>query len=214
MSSDIATSILSKFVSLKGPITDLKLTIDQLNSDFNNAKRSILELAKKIDEVQLCERNEICRAIKDILKDKIKEGKITAKWIEESLPDDYKRKYSKSEQNSLLHKPKKQKMMVDNGGNVHPELMFPKGLPQRDQPENRYERKCSRCLELEDALGKTSQVQTAEKLAERELRVPVPHDKYEELKSVIGRGNGFLYVVIDKSTWSFIRAELDFTDLV
>ena len=102
-----------------------------------------------MDEVQLCERNEICRAIKDILKDKIKEGKITvSKWIEESLPDDYKRKYSKSEQNSLLHKPKKQKMMVDNGGNVHAELMFPKGLPQRDQPENRYERKCFKMLRI------------------------------------------------------------------
>ena len=36
-----------------------------------------------------------------ILKDKIREGKITEKWIEECLHQEYKRKYNKSEVSSL-----------------------------------------------------------------------------------------------------------------
>ena len=40
---------------------------------------------------------EICTLIKKLLADKVKEGKISARWIEDSLPSEYKRKYTKSE---------------------------------------------------------------------------------------------------------------------
>ena len=38
-----------------------------------------------------------CKKIKEILKDKIQEGKISEGWIEECLPREYKRKYTRTE---------------------------------------------------------------------------------------------------------------------
>ena len=52
-----------------------------------------------------------------MLKDKINEGRITGKWVEECLPQEYKRKYAKSELSSLSRNAKKVgKILVDNEG--------------------------------------------------------------------------------------------------
>jgi len=83
-------------------IAELMITIDQLDIHFVKAKNLILELAKELDETKQCKQSQICRKIKDILEDKIKEGKIFQKWIEECLLQEYKRKYTnKSEVSSL-----------------------------------------------------------------------------------------------------------------
>ena len=88
----------------------LKVTIELKN--FTNIKDLILELAQVLDETKQYEKkSQICRKIKGMLKDKISEGKITCKWIEECLPSQYKRKYQpdnnnnsmKSELSSLSH---------------------------------------------------------------------------------------------------------------
>lgn len=83
-------------------VNELRYVIDQLSDSFAKAKSLILDLARTIDERNQCEQSEICRKIKDVLKDKIAQGKITAKWVEECLPQEYKRKYTKCEQSSLL----------------------------------------------------------------------------------------------------------------
>ena len=71
-----------------------------------------------MDERELCERNQISRTIKKILKDKIKEGKVTEKWIEECLAPEYKRQYTKSEPSSLSkQQPKRQIIEVSTEGN-------------------------------------------------------------------------------------------------
>ena len=56
--------------------------------------------------------------IKEMLADKIEEGKITKKWIERCLPREYRRRYVKSEQSSLSGRAKKLEkiMIVDNKG--------------------------------------------------------------------------------------------------
>ena len=82
-------------------IVELRITIDQLDIHFVKAKNLILELARELDEAKQCKQSQICRKIKDILEDKIKESKISEKWIEECLPQEYKRKYTKSEVSSL-----------------------------------------------------------------------------------------------------------------
>jgi hypothetical protein len=70
-----------------------------------------------LDETRQCEETQICRKIKEMLNDKIKEGKITGKWIEECLPQEYKRKYAKSELSSLSRNAKKVgKILVNNEG--------------------------------------------------------------------------------------------------
>lgn len=204
--SDIANNdwsdFLSKFAGLRGLITDLKFTIDQLSSNFECAKSLILKLATKMAEGSLCERNQISSTIKVFLEDKIKEGKITPKWIEECLPEDYKRKYTKSEQSSHLRKTKiLQRIQVDNKGRIHTASTPPEEIGG--------ERKCARCLELEEVVNKTSQIRTAEEMAQSELRIPVSKEKYEQITSVMERGSDFFYIVIDRTSWSFIHAELN-----
>ena len=56
--------------------------------------------------------------IKEMLADKIKEGKITKKWIERCLPQEYRRRYAKSELSSLSVRVKKLEkiIIVDNEG--------------------------------------------------------------------------------------------------
>ena len=76
-------------------ITDIKLAIDQIDSSFKNARDLILELARILDESGECERRSISRKIKELLADKIQEGKITAKWIHDCLPLEYKREYKR-----------------------------------------------------------------------------------------------------------------------
>lgn len=195
------STYLSKFHGLRRIIADLKLTIDKLNSNFESAKSLILKLATKMDEDHICERNQISATIKDLLRDAIKQGKITAKWIEECLPENYKRKYAKSELCSHL---RKTKIQIDNKGRIHQALTPPE--------ENGGEGKCPRCLELEEVVSKTSHIRTAEDIAQSELRIPVSDEKYEQIRSVMERSSSFFHIVIDRTSWSFLRAELNCVD--
>jgi len=99
-------------------IAKLRDVIDERDKNFADAKSLILELARHLDETRQCEGTQICRKIKQMLTDKINEGKITGKWIEECLPQEYKRKYAKkSELSSLSRNVKKVgKILVDNEG--------------------------------------------------------------------------------------------------
>jgi hypothetical protein len=65
-------------------------------------------------------KSQICRKIKEILQDKIKDGKITEKWIEGCLPQEYKRKYSKSELTSLSKQVKRnaETEQLENRGQI------------------------------------------------------------------------------------------------
>ena len=106
---------------IEGIIADLRTVIDQLDLNFASAKNLVLELARRFDETKTCEQSEICRKIKEILQDKIKEGKITEKWIAECLPQEYKRRYSKRELYSLsrnTNTKKLEKIEIDNRGNI------------------------------------------------------------------------------------------------
>jgi hypothetical protein len=97
--------------------TKLRLVIDELGRNFTDGRNLILELARLLDETKQCRQSQICRKIKEMLNDKINEGKITGKWIEECLPQEYKRKYAKSELSSLSRNAKKVgKILVDNEG--------------------------------------------------------------------------------------------------
>jgi hypothetical protein len=78
---------------LSNIIEKLKIQIDGLNIIFETVRDVILELAKYLDENKYCETSEICSFIKKLLEDKIRETKITARWIEECLPKEYKRNY-------------------------------------------------------------------------------------------------------------------------
>jgi hypothetical protein len=65
--------------AIKSKITMLLIVIDQIDSDFKQARELILEIAKRFDEEGLCDRNEISRTLKKILREKIQKGKVTEK---------------------------------------------------------------------------------------------------------------------------------------
>ena len=129
--------------TVKSIIASLRILIDQLDSDFKQARELILEIAKRLDEGGLCERNQISRTIKKILIDKIQEGKITEKWIEECLSPEYKRQYTKSEHSSLSKQsPTRQLIEVSTAGNqILPEQQDDKNIdrPIERQPSNKME---------------------------------------------------------------------------
>ena len=87
--------ILTPADRIKIVVVDLKAVIDRLDRNFTNAKSLILKLARLLDETKECKQSLICTRIKEIMQDKIKEGKITKKWIERCLPQEYKRTYAK-----------------------------------------------------------------------------------------------------------------------
>jgi hypothetical protein len=79
--------------SVKGIITDLKMMIENLYLKFTTLREIIQELAKRLDENKICKQEIVCQVIKEILKDKIIEGKISERYIESCLPTEYKRKH-------------------------------------------------------------------------------------------------------------------------
>ena len=78
-------------------LTNIKIKIDELGIVFSTIREHILQLAKYLDEEKKCQRDRISVLIKNLLAEKVKEAKISARWIEGCLPKEYKRKYAKSE---------------------------------------------------------------------------------------------------------------------
>jgi len=89
--------------NVKSIARNLRIAVEQMHLGLTKAKELILETARQLDEEHVEEQAKICKKIKEILKDKIQEGKISEGWIEECLPREYKRKYirTESQQNHL-----------------------------------------------------------------------------------------------------------------
>jgi hypothetical protein len=105
--------------NVRGNVKELRIVIDQLHLNFIQAGELILEIARRLDEDHVVKQDQICRKIKEFLKDKIQERKISEGWIEECLPTEYKRKYKgkpKSQLNHLLkHRPEQQVAVTQDG---------------------------------------------------------------------------------------------------
>jgi hypothetical protein len=86
---------------IRNIIANLMVVVDRIAPTLEQARNLILELARLLDERKLCEQGLITRKIKEILKDKIRAGKVSRRWVEECLPPEYKRTYVKSELGSL-----------------------------------------------------------------------------------------------------------------
>ena len=196
---------------IKGIVVDLKLVIDQIDKNFKKAKDLVTEIARRLDEGRFCERGHISRRIKEMLQDKIKEGKITSKWIEDCLPHEYKRKYtSKSEVSSLSENDndaKAEKILIDTSGrssSVNALLSQDGSRSSSNTPEDNeskftpnkpnqniilttldnqsHETDCPRCKELEDALLRASSVVSADKLQnEDNITYRIPKEKHDLL---------------------------------
>jgi hypothetical protein len=152
--------------AIKGIIADLRSVIDHLSQTFTSAKDLIHRLARRLDESKQIEQGQICSRIKEILKDKIQEGKISEKWIEENLSKEYKRKYVKSELSSLSNSPEK----ISSQGKT---ITEPKDEPANGNINVKNPSTCHNCellqtenLQLREALENKTQLITAEELLE------------------------------------------------
>jgi hypothetical protein len=104
--------------NVKSTVRNLRIAVEQMHLGLTKAKELILETARQLDEEHVEEQAKICKKIKEIVKDKIQEGKISEGWIEECLPREYKRKYTKTEsQQNHLSGVQQPELVVSTKGN-------------------------------------------------------------------------------------------------
>ena len=211
---------------IKSIISTLRVVIDQIDSDFKQAKELILEIARRLDEEKLCDRSQISRILKKILRDKIQEGKVTEKWIEECLPPEYKRTYVKSELSSLSKQKKRQLVAVSTGGKqtLLKEQDDEKGVTRLGQPSNKMEsdklkQKQANELEaltkeneeLKEVVRRQTAIQSADHVSQSELELIVPKSGYDDLRHAMDKSENLIYVSFGKSR-TFLRARPDIFD--
>jgi hypothetical protein len=166
-------SIQNDEQEINGIIVDLRQIIDHYSTTFARAGDIILRLARRLDETKQCEQGQICKRIKEILKDELKKGKISEKWIEECLPKEYKRKYIKSELSSLSKNSPKTILVSSQGKTI----TEPQAEPANGNIKIKNPSTCHNCellqtenLQLREALESKTQLITAEKFLENEER--------------------------------------------
>ena len=190
---------ISNNPKLHGIIIDLKNIIDDYDYNFKKFQELILELARRLNEEKSCEQNKISQIIKEILKDKIKEGKITAKWIEECLPTEYKRKYSlKSEQSSLSNK-KKGLVSITNEGE---EIKIDDISIQANKKELAYPGDQSaniQTYELEEALRKQQQFLNGDQIFSEYSIFVIQQDNFRLVNEIIEKSNKSCYMKFDSN---------------
>jgi hypothetical protein len=190
---------ISNNSKLHGIIIDLKNIIDDYDYNFKKFQELILELARRLNEEKSCEQDKISQIIKEILKDKIKEGKITAKWIEECLPTEYKRKYIiKSEQSSLSKKKKDLVSITNEGeGKKIDDISIPYNKNELDYPVDQSDK--IQTYELEEALREQQQFLMSDQILSEETLFLVPKEKFHLIKESIEKSNKVCYLKFDKN---------------
>jgi uncharacterized protein YnzC (UPF0291/DUF896 family) len=187
--------ILTPADRIKIVVVDLRAVIDRLDRNFTSAKSLILKLARLLDETKECKQSQICAKIKEILQDKIKEGKITKKWIERCLPQGYRRSYVKSEQSSLSGKAKKLEkiIIVDNKGNT---------------VAGEERSSWTRSQQSEEATPPNAPlIKEYEYLSAAEIKFTIPKDRYEEVETAMRNGSRCCYLIFDRNTGLLLRSE-------
>jgi uncharacterized protein YnzC (UPF0291/DUF896 family) len=171
-----------------------------------------------------------------MLADKIKEGKITKKWIERCLPQEYRRRYVKSEQSSLSGKAKKLEkiIIVDNKGKTiageeEPSpynsstidntgaFTQPRGRDaiqpiQKEQDEDVLEgdrdESWTRSLESEEEAPCSLLIRETEHLLEpAEIKFTIPKDRYQEVKTAMSNGSNCCFLIFDRNSGLLLRSE-------
>lgn len=213
-----------------GMIADLRILIDDYHRNLVKAKELILEIAKRLIQERKCGGSMVCTRIKEILEDKIREGKITERWIEEC---EFKRSYVKSELSSQLKKDKelikkvraKNKLQDEQGVESPRELQeivvstdgtqlsSLQGLESDNETEE-YERLNQENKELKEALVQRDResFSTADKILEEEIEFRIPREGFNELHRVMTDCERFCYVIFDVKNRIFLRAKSDLSE--
>jgi hypothetical protein len=226
----------SMIEGLHGIIASLRSLIDEYDLEVKKVSELILEIARRLNEGKACEEGKICREIKKILKDKIEQGKITEKWIEECLPPEYKRKYTKSEQSSLSKKVQEESqpqiaMTTDGKSASYDEpISITKASTINEStsanvaekiPSHRSDqqihpgKECSGCeelyeenQELKEVIRRNTVLKTADQTQETESKITISKEKYQMLRDAMDKSKDSICITCDESR-TFVRAQPD-----
>jgi seryl-tRNA synthetase len=119
--------------------------------------------------------------IKEILSDKIKERKITERWIEKCLPAEYKGKYDKSELSSLSGRTKR---------------IRKRSLSQKSVELDRLVLENS---ELKEALRRQTTLLSADQVSVNEIVYAIPKVKFEQIRVAMETSTNSIQLVFDKA---------------
>jgi hypothetical protein len=183
-------------------IVKLRADIDALHLHTNGIKDSILDLARYLNENKIFERNQICRRIKEKLQDKIKEGKITEKWIEECLPQEYKRRYTKSEVSSVSNENKQGQVLC---------MITPEAETYAEQEFETNERKAS----TDPTTNRLQQGEIDEferciiglEISENPVQFSIPRKKYKNLEAAMKESNNAIYAVFKNGIFQYVYSD-------
>jgi hypothetical protein len=174
-------------------VTKLKVAIDAFHLHTNKIKDHILDLAIFFDENKLYERNQICRKIKEKLQDKIKEAKITEKWIEDCLPHEYKRRYTKSELTSLSNANKQVLSIIDTQ-----EVKSYAG-----KESNTNDHKASTYGVTQENIDEFERCVNGLEISKSPVQFSIPREKYENLKAAMEESKAAVYAVFKDGIFQY-----------
>ncbi len=204
--------------SVNGIIADLKMLVENFHLEFTKLREIIQELARRLDENKICKQETICQAIKEILKEKISEGKISERYIESCLPTEYKRKHIRkkiieTEQISVSQKNNQSTSLIQkdepnnnsdyiNLENRHIEPQYNNKLTKNLSKLHHVEFEgCSLCKdivaenkELREIAQKNITFLSAEAL---NSGIKISKNKAKEIEDVSKRCKDFIYLIFD-----------------
>ena len=203
--------------SVNGIIADLKMMVEKLHFEFTKLRKIIQELAKRLDENKICKQEIICQAIKEILKEKIIEGKISERYIESCLPTEYKRKHIRkkiieTEQISVSQSNQSASLIQKDELNINSDYIKVEDRPIEVQFNNKLTKNppklqdtefedCSMCKdviaenkELRQIVHKNINFHSAETLKNG---IKISKDNAKEIENVSKRCKDFIYLIFD-----------------
>jgi len=198
--------------AVNGIIADLKMVVEKFHLEFTKMREIIQELAKRLDENKICKQEIVCQAIKEILKEKIAEGKISERYIESCLPTEYKRKHirkkiieneicsvSQNKSASVIQKDNFDYINLENR-NIEPQYNnnITKTLPKLHDEEFEC---CSLCKEviaenkeLMEIAQKNIKFLSAEMLNNG---IKISKNKAKEIEDISKRCKDFIYLIFN-----------------
>lgn len=187
--------------NIRGIIIDLRSIIDQIDISFKTAKELIQKIASEFDKQRVCKTSQLCRQLKKILEDKIKEGKISVKWIEESLPTKYKRAYSKSEHTSLLEndiETKTQKILINTPrrSSCISTLLSHEGTDRSSDGYSKFTNTPTTDNRASDEYSSAV-----------EIKFTIPKEKYDKIKTTMNNTSNYCHLIFDRNTGLLLRSE-------
>lgn len=163
----------------------------------------ILDLARWMDETRQCQQDEICRKIKHILKEKIDQGKISDRWIEESLPQEYKRQYTKTELSSVSKENEQEQVLSivkKHGAKSITEIEFnagdSKAIAKNDTNELSQE-------DIKKYAGILERSLDAIDISKNPLEFSIPRDKYQNLITAMQDSDNAIYAIFKDGIFQY-----------